>query len=146
MTPSQIWYACAILLFILEMITPGFVLANVALAALAAAIVADIGGSLTWQLITFVVVGLVSFVTVRPFLRRPRASTLEQQPSEVDALLGRVVIVIDMITSDGTQGKVLVDGQVWRALSLRATEIHPNTRVRICGYESSILVVEETTS
>lgn len=128
------------------MITPGFVLANVALAALAAAIVADVGGSLPWQLITFVVVGLVSFVTVRPYLRRPRASTLEQQPSEVDAMLGRVVVVTEMITSDGTQGKVQVDGQSWRALSLRATEIHPSTRVRICGYESSVLVVEEVAS
>lgn len=146
MTPSQLWYAAAILLFVLEMITPGFVLANIALAALAAGIAAEFGGSLVWQLVVFAVVGLVSYFTVRPFLRRVLASTDAQQASGVDAILGRVVIVTEMITSDGMQGRVQVDGDSWRAVSLRATELESGAHVRICGIESTILVVEELTT
>lgn len=146
MTPSQLWYAAAIVLFILEMITPGFVLANIALAALAAGIAAELGGSLVWQLGLFAVVGLVSFFTVRPLLRRALLTTEATHSSGVDALLGRIVTVTEMITSDGTKGRVQVDGDSWRAVSLRATEIHPDTHVRICGIESTILVVEELTA
>lgn len=146
MTPSQIWYAAAILLFVLEMITPGFVLANIAVAALAAGVTAEFGGSLIWQLGVFALVGMVSYFTVRPLLRRALASTDTPQASGVDALLGRVVIVTETITSDGTQGRVQVDGDSWRAISLRATQMESGTHVRICGIESTILVAEELTT
>ena len=143
MTPSQLWYAAAVVLFLLEMITPGFVLANIALSALAAGISAELGGSLEWQVGLFAVVGLLSFLTLRPLLRRKHSYTESQQPSDAEELLGRVVLVTEMITSDGTHGHVQVDGHDWHAISLRATEINLGAQVRICGIEATTLVVEE---
>lgn len=75
MTPSQLWYAAAVLLFVLEIITPGFVLAPVALGALAAGIGAELGATLQWQLGLVILGTGLGFVVVRPLLRRARPSS-----------------------------------------------------------------------
>jgi membrane protein implicated in regulation of membrane protease activity len=143
MTPSQLWYAAAVLLFVLEIITPGFVLAPLALGALAAGIGAELGAALQWQLGLFVLGTGVGFVVVRPLLRRARPSSDTDEHGQTDALLGRVAVVTQLITSDGVHGEVQVDTIQWRAVSRRATALHPGTKVRICGVESTTLVVEE---
>ncbi|MEN9796222.1 MAG: hypothetical protein RLZZ150_1199 [Bacteroidota bacterium] len=143
MTPSQLWYAAAVLLFVLEIITPGFVLAPIALGALAAGIGAELGATLQWQLGLVVLGTGLGFVVVRPLLRRARPSSDTDGHEQTDELLGRVAVVTQLITSDGVHGEVEVDSSPWRAVSLRATELHPGTQVRICGVESTTLVVEE---
>lgn len=143
MTPSQIWYAAAVVLFILEMIIPGFVLAPIALGALCAGISASLGGTMVWQLGAFILVTALSFLTVRPFLRRARPHSDPDDRMQTDALLGRMVVVTEQITSDGTHGAVEVDSTHWHAISLRATELQSGTLVRICGVEPAALVVEE---
>ena len=59
MNAEQIWLSVAIVMFILEVITPGFVLANFGVAAIVAAVAAWMGFDLVVQLIVFSVTCLV---------------------------------------------------------------------------------------
>lgn len=72
MTEAQLWYALAITLFALEVVVPGFILANVALGALTGGILAHAGMPLSWQLVLCGCITMLSLMTLRPFLRRRR--------------------------------------------------------------------------
>jgi membrane protein implicated in regulation of membrane protease activity len=62
--------------------------------------------------------------------------------SNMDALKGRVVEVIEAIPEHGT-GRVRVDGDRWQARCVDDSEVAVGTRVRIVGYDSIILEVEK---
>ncbi len=141
MTESQIWLIAAIVLFILEIITPGFVLANFGVAAMASACTAWLGGDTTTQMIVFVVVCLISFFTIRPLLSR----TLGQHKhtrTGVDALIGRVAKVTEHIDIPPDTGRVQVDGDNWRASSVDKQPIVVGTTVRVVRVDGTTLHVE----
>src|SRR5688572_2287854 len=117
MTETQIWLIVAIVLFILEIITPGFVLANFGVAAIAAAGAAWFGWSLTAQVVVFVIACIVSFFTVRPLLMRTVLKKGKAEPTGIDALIGRETRVAEMIPDGPETGRVQVDGDSWRAKS-----------------------------
>lgn len=142
MTPAQTWLVVAIVLFILEIITPGFVLANVAVAAMAAAIAAWLDASFTVQTIVFAVTCLISFFTVRPLLHKMFPPSQSSVPTGVDALPGRVAIVTDGIGVPPYTGRVQIDGDSWSARSSNDIPIEVGTSVRIVRVESTTLVVE----
>jgi membrane protein implicated in regulation of membrane protease activity len=143
MSPSQLWLIAAIVLFILEIITPGFVLANLGVAAIGAAVAAWLGGDLLVQVITFVVLCLISFFTVRPLLQR----TLRNDKTTltgVNALAGRLVKVTEPIPGNLEAGRVQVDGDSWRALSNSSEAIEQGAVVRILRVDSTTVYVERT--
>ena len=142
MTPAQYWLIAAIVLFILEVITPGFVLANLAVAAIAASAAAWFGASLNVQLIVFVVTCLVSFVTLRPLLKRTIMKGKHAVPTGTDALIGRVVRVTEDIPPPPEVGRVQIDGDSWQAVSQHATPIAMGATVRILRVESASVYVE----
>jgi len=72
MTDAQLWYILAMTLFALEVVVPGFILANTALGALTAGILAHAGMPLSWQLALCGCVTMISIMTLRPYLRRRR--------------------------------------------------------------------------
>lgn len=142
MTPSQLWLITAIVLFILEVITPGFVLANFGVAAIAAAITAWLGGDVTIQMIVFVLTCLASFVTIRPLLSR----TVGKQKvtrTGVDAIIGRLTKVTEAIDSPLDAGRVQIDGDSWRALSVHGQSISLGTTVRVVRVDGTTVYVEQ---
>ncbi len=140
MSEAQLWLIAAIVLFILEIVTPGFVLANFGVAAIGAAVAAWLGADLIGQTITFVVVCLVSFVTVRPLLSRTIRTS--HVATGVQALVGREAIVTEAIPGGLLPGRVQVDGDSWRALSARKEAIEKGALIRIVRVDSSTLFVE----
>lgn len=144
MTYPQIWLVVAIILFILEIFTPGFVLANIGVAAMAAAIAGWLGADLAWQFIAFAVAGLVSFVTVRPLLLRTIKDGGKGIPTGVDALVGREAFVTEIIPAGIGRGRVQVDADSWLAVSADEQEIPDGTPIVIERVDSSILVVRRS--
>jgi membrane protein implicated in regulation of membrane protease activity len=143
MTPAQIWLATAILLFILEIITPGFVLANFGVAALAAAVAAWMDASLTMQVIVFCIAAIISFVTVRPLLRRTVFRDAKKVRTGGEALVGRVGKVTDHIPTPPDAGRVQIDGDNWRAFSVHGQPIPSGATVRVIRVESASIHVEQ---
>ncbi|MDZ4744844.1 MAG: NfeD family protein [bacterium] len=144
MSAMQLWLIAAIVLFILEIITPGFVLANFAVASLASALSAWFGADTTMQTVVFVVVSLVSFVTLRPLLRRTLYKNKRRTRTGAEALIGRAVKVTETIPLPPGMGLVQIDGDSWRALTLNNRAITPGTIVTVVRVDSSTVIVTDT--
>lgn len=143
MSAVQIWLIAAIVLFILEVITPGFVLANFAVASLAAALSAWMGADTAMQIVVFAIVSLISFVALRPILRRTIYKNKRQSPTGAAALVGREVHVTEMIPAPPGLGRVQIDGDSWRAASLSNRVIASGAVVIVVSVDSSTVIVTE---
>lgn len=140
LTPTQWWLIAAVLLFILEVITPGFVLANVAIGAAGAAAVAALGGDIIVQITAFCAVCLLSFFTVRPLMQRVAFSNQAKVASGVAALVGATAIVREAITMP-LGGRVVVNGDDWHAVSDDGRDIEATATVMILRVDSTTLIV-----
>ena len=70
MAAYQIWLIIAIVLVIIELLTAGFGVVCFAIGAGFSALAAGLGLSLTWQIIIFVVVSLLTFIFLSPIALR----------------------------------------------------------------------------
>ena len=133
-----LWFAIAVVLFVLETIVPGvhFIWFGVA-AAVIGALALTVSIAWQWQLILF---SLLAFVTV--FLVR-RSGLGENAKSDQPVLnvrgaqyIGRVVVVADAIRNG--RGKVRVDDTVWAA---EGEDAIAGARVEVTGVNGTVLVV-----
>ncbi|MCO6465731.1 MAG: NfeD family protein [Bradyrhizobiaceae bacterium] len=142
MTAEQIWLAAAILLFILEIFTPGFVLANFGVASMVAAGAAWIGGDLVMQVSAFVLTCFLSFITLRPFLRNTFEKNMTNTPTGVDALIDREAIVTEAIPGGLQYGRVQIDGDSWRAIADDRQPVELGAAVRILSVDTTTLTIK----
>ncbi|MGQ0702844.1 MAG: NfeD family protein [Gemmatimonadales bacterium] len=139
-----LWFIAAVLLLIAEMFTPGFWLACVAVGAAAAGVV----GLLPFvgpvaQVLTFAVTSLLSMIGLRPVLyRRFLSSGLPALRTGVDALIGKSGYVTERIAPGHRSGRVVVEGEDWRGVSLDDSVLEPGTRVTVINVDGTTLTVE----
>jgi membrane protein implicated in regulation of membrane protease activity len=115
-----IWAIVTVLLAIGEIFTPGlFFLGPIALAALAAAVVAAVGGPVWLQIVVFGAGSFASVGLLRPIARRhltmPRAIR-----TGAAALEGAKAVVLQRV--DGRGGLVKIGGEEWSARSYMPDE------------------------
>ena len=115
-----IWAILSVLLAVGEIFTPGlFFLGPIALAALAATVVAALGGGLLVQIIVFAVGSFAAVGLLRPLARKhltmPRAIR-----TGAAALEGAKAIVLQHVDSRG--GRVKIGGEEWSARSYMPDE------------------------
>lgn len=135
----QLWLLGAIVLFGLEVLTPGFILACFGVGGLLAVPVALLGGSWLVQVIAFCIGSLLALWLLQPLMCRWFAS--HDAKTGMDALVGKHVQLTEAIAPQG-EGLVAVDGDTWRATSPQGLAIPAGTEVRITGYQSIVLEVE----
>ena len=133
-----LWFAIAVVLFVLETVIPGvhFLWFGVAAGIVGAlALAAPIAWQ--WQLILF---SLISFITV--FLVR-RSGVAENAKSDQPVLnvrgaqyIGRVVVVEEAIRNG--RGKVRVGDTIWAA---QGEEAPAGAKVEVIGVNGTVLVV-----
>jgi membrane protein implicated in regulation of membrane protease activity len=142
MSPAQYWLVAAIVLFILEIITPGFVLANFGVAALAAAAAAWFDASMTMQVLVFSVVCVISFVTLRPLMNKFIYRNQAKARTGIDAVVGMVGTVTEAIRALPEGGRVQLGGDNWHALAADGGEIGTGVRVVVVRVDSTTVIVE----
>ena len=136
----QLWLVTALILFALEVITPGFILACFGVGALLAIIPAIFGGSWLIQAIFFGVGSLLALWLLKPLMARWFAA--RDTKTGMDALIGRKAFVSEAIKVGDGGGRIAVDGDSWRAISSVAHDLPTGCEVRITGYTSLVLQVE----
>jgi membrane protein implicated in regulation of membrane protease activity len=139
----QVWLVAALLLFVAEMVAPGFWLLSVAVGCLVAGIASLIVPGPLVPVVGFAAGTLLSLVGLRPFLLRhlpPRGTEIR---TNVDALAGRTGIVSERIDPATGKGRVLVEGEDWRAASLMDAALEPGTRVMVVRVEGATLYVDK---
>lgn len=139
LSPWQLWLIAATTLLILEIITPGFLLACFGLGALGAMLAAVIGLGVAWQLGVFSLISLLSLFLLRPVLMR----RLERHttPTGVAALIGRRMRLREPIEANAEYTELSIDGDVWRARVEHGTALQAGDQIEIVAIDGIILVV-----
>lgn len=124
-------------LLVLEVFTPGFLLACLAVGAAGASAGAALGWSIEIQLVLFSIFSGLSLWLLRPMLRTWFAATGAK--TNHDALIGAVGRVESDVTA-GHRGYVKIDGDSWAFEADR--DFAADTKVRITHREGNVVTVE----
>lgn len=140
----QFWAIVCMICLILELFSGDFFLMCFAIGALVTAVVSIFGTGIYVQLVIFAIVAIMSIFFVRPFALKYLHSK-EGRLSNAEALIGRVGRVSTTIVEHG-YGRVAIDGDDWKALSVNGEEIAEGEKVRIVSMDSIIVTVEKFNS
>ena len=138
----HIWIIVGIILLIVEIFTPGFVIATFGIGCLFAAIPALLGLHVLWQILVFALTTFLAFVFVRPVYQKYLFPEQEQIPTNVEALIGQQALVIEEINNLKNTGRVKIGGEDWKAVSKTNTIIEKEKVVKITAVDGVKLVVE----
>jgi membrane protein implicated in regulation of membrane protease activity len=135
-----IWAILSVLFAVGEVFTPGlFFLGPIALAALAATVVAALGGGLLVQVIVFVVGSLAAVGLLRP-LARKHLTMPHAIRTGAAALEGAKAIVLQRVDSRG--GRVKIGGEEWSARSyVPDEEFDVGTEVEVVQIQGATALV-----
>lgn len=141
MMMELIWMGLLLVFGIGEAITVGLTSIWFAAGALAALICSLAGGNMALQIILFFVVSALSIAAFRPIARKYIQSRV--QPTNIDSIIGREVLVTEKISNLHSVGAVNVGGLTWSARSVDNTELPAGTLVRIQRIEGVKVFVEK---
>ncbi|MEY2752299.1 MAG: hypothetical protein RLZZ570_245 [Bacteroidota bacterium] len=132
-----LWLIAAAVLLVLEVFTPGFLLACLAVGAAGASAGAALGLPVEGQLALFSVCSGLSLWLLRPVLRTWLAATGAK--TNQDALIGAVGRAESAVVA-GQRGYVKIDGDSWAFEADRDYEA--GTKLRITHREGNMVTVE----
>jgi len=136
------WMYAAILLFIVEVFTPGFIVACLGLGAVTASIFAYLGYDIDVQFMAFSISTLISLFLIRPLLYK-KGEKEDKIKTNTDALIGRTGTVSETIDNKNNKGRVMIDGDLWKACSQKDEIIELNARVEVTSINSTIITVKK---
>lgn len=139
--PEMIWFLIGLVLFLLELVVPGFVIFFFGVGAWVTALVcliADPGVNL--QAVIFVVVSILALLGLRKLIQKKFFYSKDDRAEAVeDEFTGREAIAIADFGSD-RKGKVEFKGTTWKAES--GSEIKAGQTVIIIEKDNFKLIVE----
>lgn len=139
--PELLWFILGLILFLLELVIPGFFIFFFGLGAWVTAMVCFIGEPGTnLQIIIFAVVSVISLVALRKIIQKKFFYSRGKESEEVeDEFTGKEAIAVDEFGTDNI-GKVEFKGTRWKAES--KSPIKKGERVIIIQKENFKLIVE----
>lgn len=140
----HIWIIVAILLFIIEIFMPTFLAACLAIGCITSGVFSYFQFGFKVQLIAFSVGTLASFFGVRPLMLKYAHKKSDKVKTNVDALLGKIGRVTVAIDNSKDEGRVVVEGDDWRAQSVNDVIINAGEKVEILKINSTVLTVKLT--
>lgn len=139
-----IWLIAAIVLIIFEVCSATFGAICFAIGAGFSALAAGLGANLTWQIIVFAIVSLLTFIFLRPFMLKIMDRKSKDVKTNADALVGRKGIVSERIDASQHTGRVAIDGDDWKAVTEDGSVIEKGVEVEIVKLDSIILTVKQS--
>jgi membrane protein implicated in regulation of membrane protease activity len=139
--PEMIWFIIGLVLFLLELILPGFVIFFFAVGAWVTAIVCLIGDpGINLQVIIFAVTSVLTLIALRRIIQKKLYFSKDSRSEEVeDEFTGREAVALTDFSAEG-KGKVEFKGTSWNAES--GSEIKAGQNVKIIRNENVKLIVE----
>ncbi len=139
----HIWVIIALVFVIVEMFTTGFAVMCISFGCLFGAAASALDWDIKYQLLAFAVGTVLAFMTVRPLVYKFFYKKGQEVKTNVDALIGRRAIVTERIEGELNAGRVKVDGDDWKAISLDAEPIEVGEAVEITAINSIIVTVKK---
>ncbi len=137
------WVIAALLLFIVEMFTAGLAVICLSIGCLGSAIAAAMDASIEWQLSIFAIVSFIALIAVRPLLKRLFYKGGEKVATNASAMVGKHGVVCADIYGDDEQGRVMIEGVDWRAITTDDEHLAKGTRVVVVAINSVVLTVKK---
>jgi len=141
----HIWIIIAVLLFIVEIFTPTFLTACLAIGCIAAAISSYFDFGIKIQLLSFSMGTIIGFFGVRPFMLKYAHRNSDKVKTNVEALVGKIGKVTVAIDNSQNQGRVTVEGDDWKAETENNEILNAGEKVEILKINSTILIVKPIT-
>lgn len=138
----HIWIIVAVILFIVEIFTPAFLAACLAIGCVFAGLASLMEAGIEVQLLAFSVGTLISFFGVRPFILKYGHKKSGDLKTNVDALVGKIGRVTVTIDNAQDQGRIAIEGDDWKAVSENNEIINAGERVQIVKVDSTIVTVK----
>jgi membrane protein implicated in regulation of membrane protease activity len=136
-----VWVVIAAALAIGEVVTLGFLLGLLALAAVLAGVFAALGAGVVVQLVVFIVASIASLALIRPVAKR-HLRTPARLRTGTAALVGAKGVVTERV--DDLSGQVKIGGEIWSARAfLEGQVIEPGVRVEVAKIEGATALVYE---
>lgn len=133
------YLALGVLCFIGEVFTFDFSLACFGTGLFGAGVASWFGLSLGWQVVVFIGVSLGLFIGIRPMALKYLYHKSQHVKTNVDALIGRKVLVTMEPDEETKIGRVQVDGDSWRAHF--SAQVKVNEQVVVEKLEGNTLFV-----
>lgn len=138
------WLIIALALFVIEILTPGFVIMWFGVGALVAALLSIFRiESLTIQIVSFVVVSLVLVILSRTIFKNVFIKNSPDMKTNADVVLGKIGIVTDEIDNNLSTGRILIEGQDWSARSDDSSVIAKDEKIVIIKWVGATLIVKK---
>ncbi|MEI7473772.1 MAG: NfeD family protein [bacterium] len=135
------WLSAGIILLVLEMIVPGFFLFSFGVSCIITGLVAYIGLNLLIQVLVFCVSSFVIFFSLRPVVQKYFSTANHEVITGPAALIGKKGRVTIRIENTTNSGRVNVEGEDWKALSLSGESIEEGEIIEVLNIESINLIV-----
>ena len=139
----HIWVFVALIFVIVEIFTSGFAVMCISFGCLFGAAASALNWGVKWQLLAFAIGTVLAFMTVRPLVYKFFYKKSHEVKTNADALVGRRAVATERIEGELHPGRVKVDGDDWKAVSLGAEPIEVGDAVEITAINSVILTVKK---
>jgi membrane protein implicated in regulation of membrane protease activity len=137
-----IWFVVGAALLAGELLVTAAVLGLIGLAALGTGVVAAAGASSEAQILTFIVLTLLTLVFARPVAKRHLLAQPPEFRTNAPALVGEEALVVQQVERDS--GQVKVGGDVWSARPVHPQDVfEPGERVRVESVHRTFLNVSK---
>ncbi len=136
------WIYAGIILLILEIFTPGFVVACIGIGALVTSPFAYFGAPVSVQLLVFSLATLFSFLGIRPYVLKYIYNSDKETITNADTLIGKVVKVKETINNNQNKGRIIIYGDNWRARSEDGSIIEEGETIEVVKIESTVMIVK----
>ena len=141
----HLWIIVAIILLIVEIFTPALLAICLAIGCLAAGLFSYMDMGIKFQLISFSITTLAAFFGVRPFMLKYAHKKNDNIKTNIDALVGKEGRVITSIDNALNQGRVMVEGDDWKAEADNNEVINQGEKIEVIKVNSTILTVKSIT-
>jgi membrane protein implicated in regulation of membrane protease activity len=137
-----LWLIAAAVLAGGEVLTMGFFLAPIGIAAAVAAAVAAAGGGSELQWAVFIILSIASLLIVRPIAKK-HLTVPEKSRTGAARLIGTEAVVLQRVDRDG--GRVKIGGEEWTSKSAdELASFDPGTRVEVVRIDGATAIVSHS--
>lgn len=122
-----LWLAVGIVSFVVELLTVGLISIWFVLGALVALLLALLDLHIAIQVVAFAVVSLICIFCFRNYWVKHLKDNFI--PTNLDAYVGKEVVVFEEINDSANTGIIKINGQLWSAKSIDGTVYAVNEKV-----------------
>ena len=134
-----LWLLAGLTLAILEILTPGFVLACFSFGCFVAAISAALDFSPSWQIGFFAGTTFILFISARHVFGRLFGGRQQKYLTNAERLVGMSAVTLE--ETDDQRGQVKIEGEPWSARSGSGEKLPAGIKVRILRLDGNKLIV-----